>query len=106
MQAYPKFDAVFGANDEMIIGAIEAMSAAGIDPSTKVTVGYDATTDALAYIKKGKLGATIDQFPGKQASQALQYLVDYVKNKKQPAQKVIYLTPEPVTKARRRLRFG
>ena len=37
MQAYPNFDAVFGANDEMIIGAIEAMSAGGIDPSTKVT---------------------------------------------------------------------
>jgi ribose transport system substrate-binding protein len=100
MQAYPKFDAVFGANDEMIIGAIEAMSAAGVDPSTKVTVGYDATTDALAYIKQGKLGATVDQFPGKQASQALQYIVDYIKNKTQPPQKVIYLAPNTVTSAK------
>jgi len=99
MQAYPKFDAVFGANDEMIIGAIEAMIAAGVDPSTKVTVGYDATTDALAYIKKGQLGATVDQFPGKQASQALQYLVDYIKNKTKPSQKVIYLSPNTVTTA-------
>ena len=48
MQAYPKFDAVFGANDEMAIGAIEAMSAAGVDPTTKVTVGYGATADAMA----------------------------------------------------------
>ncbi len=99
MQAYPNFDAVFGANDEMIIGAIEAMSAAGIDPSKKVTVGYDATTDALNYIKQGKLGATIDQFPGKQASMALNYLVDYIKNKKQPPQEVIYIAPQAVTSA-------
>ena len=28
IQKYPNFDAVFGANDEMIIGAVEAMSAA------------------------------------------------------------------------------
>jgi ribose transport system substrate-binding protein len=99
MQAYPNFDAVFGANDEMIIGAIEAMSAAGIDPSKKVTVGYDATPDAFAYIKEGKLGATVDQFPGKQASQALNYLVDYIKTKKKPPQPVIYIQPEAVTKA-------
>jgi len=99
MQAYPKFDAVFGANDEMIIGAIEAMSAAGVDPAKKVTVGYDATPDAFAYIKTGKLGATVDQFPGKQASQALNYLVDYIKSKKKPPQQVIYIQPEAVTKA-------
>jgi len=100
MQAYPSFDAVFGANDEMIIGAIEAMSAGGIDPSKKVTVGYDATTDALDYIKQGKLGATVDQFPGKQAAQALQALVDYIKNKTMPAQKVVYLSPNTVTSAK------
>jgi ribose transport system substrate-binding protein len=99
MQAYPDFDAVFGANDEMIIGAIEAMSSAGIDPATKVTAGYDATPDAFAYIKEGKLGATVDQFPGKQAAQALSYLVDYIKSKKKPAQQVIYIQPEAVTTA-------
>jgi len=99
MQAYPNYDAVFGANDEMIIGAIEAMSAAGVDLSTKVTVGYDATPDAFAYIKQGKLGATVDQFPGKQAAQALGYLVDYIKNKTMPPQKVIYIQPQAVTTA-------
>jgi ribose transport system substrate-binding protein len=100
MQAHPKFDAVFGANDEMIIGAIEAISAAGIDPAKKVTVGYDATTDALDYLKQGKLGATIDQFPGKQAAMALNYLVDYIKSKKEPPQKVIYIAPQAVTSAK------
>lgn len=97
IQKYPNFDAVFGANDEMIIGAIEAMTAAGI--KGKVTVGFDATPDAFQYMKEGKLSATIDQFPGKQAGEALKYLVDYVKTKKKPAKQVYYISPEPVTKA-------
>ena len=99
MQAYPNFDGVFGANDEMIIGAIEAMSAAGKDLSKIVTGGYDATPDAFAYIKQGKLGATIDQFPGKQAAQALNYLVDYIKTKKMPPQNVVYIQPQAITAA-------
>ncbi len=99
MQKYPKFDAVFGANDEMIIGAIEAMSAANVDLKKVVTMGFDATPDAFQYMKEGKLSGTIDQFPGKQAGQALQYLVDYVKTKKKPAKQVVYINPEPVTKA-------
>lgn len=97
IQKYPNFDAVFGANDEMIIGAVEALSAAGI--KNKVTIGFDATPDAFQYMKEGKLGATIDQFPGKQAGDALKYLVDYVKSKKKPAKQVVYINPEPVTKA-------
>jgi ribose transport system substrate-binding protein len=99
MQKYPQFDAVFGANDEMIIGAVEAMSGAGVDLKKKVTMGFDATPDAFQYMKDGKLSATIDQFPGKQAGQALQYLVDYIKTKKKPAKQVVYINPEPVTKA-------
>ena len=97
IQVYPKFDAVFGANDEMIIGAVEAMSAAGIDPSSKVTIGFDATPDAFAYMKDGKLDATIDQFPGKQAGEALQILFDNIKTGKKPAKSVIYINPLPVT---------
>jgi ribose transport system substrate-binding protein len=99
MQAYPNFDGVFGANDEMIIGAIEAMSSAGVDPKTKATAGFDATPDAFAYMKDGKLGATIDQYPGQQAGQALSYLVDYIKSKKMPPQPVVYIAPKAVTSA-------
>ncbi|MDK2858701.1 MAG: ribose transport system substrate-binding protein [Verrucomicrobiota bacterium] len=97
IQVYPDFDAVFGANDEMIIGAIEAMKGAGIDPASKVTVGFDATADAFSYIKNGELDVTIDQFPGKQASLALQALVDYLKTGKKPAKSVVYIKPLPVT---------
>ncbi|MGE4465229.1 substrate-binding domain-containing protein [Sphaerochaeta sp.] len=97
MQVYTDFDAVFGANDEMIIGAIEAMDSAGVDPASKVTIGFDATTDAFSYMEEGKLDATIDQFPGRQASRALDVLVGYIKNGTKPANAVEYINPLPVT---------
>lgn len=97
IQANPEFDAVFGANDEMIIGAIEAMRGSGIDPEDIVTVGFDATPDAFSYIEDGLLDATIDQFPGEQASQALQYLVDYITDGTTPPDDVVLIDPLPVT---------
>ena len=93
MQAHKDFQGVFGANDEMILGATEAMLAAGVDLSKVVTIGYDAIPDALAYIKDGKLDATIEQFPGEQAKKALQFLVDFIKDGKQPPSKEVYITP-------------
>ena len=96
---YPKFDGVFAHNDDMIIGVIQAISAAGIDPSTKVTVGYDASSDGLTYVKQGKLSATVATFQGQQASQALSILVDYIKNGKKPEKALIYVTPKLVTSA-------
>jgi ribose transport system substrate-binding protein len=99
MKLYPKFDAVFAANDDMVIGAIQAMSAAGIDPSKKVTVGFDASAVGLEYIKQRKLGATIDSFQAQQASQALTILVDYIRSKKKPEKSVIYISPKAVTSA-------
>jgi ribose transport system substrate-binding protein len=96
---YPGFDAVFAANDDMILGAIDAMSAAGISPASKVTIGSDASPGAFQYMKTGLLSATIDPSPGKQAGQAVEYLVGYIKNKTKPPQQVILIKPELVTKA-------
>ncbi len=97
IQSNPEFDAVFGANDEMIIGAIEAMRGSGIEVEDIVTVGFDATPDAFSYIEDGLLDATVDQFPGDQAGQALQYLVDYINNGTEPEDDVVFISPEPVT---------
>ena len=90
--------AAFAANDEMIHGAIDAMSAAGINLASQVTVGYDAIPDAFQYMKDGKLSATIDCFPDKQAGEALQSLVGYIKNKTKPPKEIILIDPELVTK--------
>jgi len=93
LQAHKDFQAVYGANDEMMLGAIEAMDAYGIDASRVVTVGYDAIPDALRYIEEGKLNATIEQFPGQQARRALRFLVDNIRHGKIPSAREIYITP-------------
>lgn len=51
---------VFAHNDEMALGAVEAISASGKD--IKV-VGFDATDDAVAAVKAGKMAATVAQKP-------------------------------------------
>lgn len=99
MKKYPTFDAVFAANDDMILGAISAMRLAKIDPSKKVTVGWDASFGGLDAIQQGKLGATIDAFPGEQASRALTVLVDYIRNGKKPEGSVIYVPVKLITSA-------
>ena len=49
------FDAVFANNDEMAIGAIQAMKSAGVDMTKVIVVGVDATQDGLAEMQAGGL---------------------------------------------------
>ncbi len=56
-----KFDAVVANNDEMAIGAIQAMKAAGVDTKAAIVGGVDATQDALASMKAGDLKVTVFQ---------------------------------------------
>ena len=60
LQANPDIQAVFAANDEMALGAVEAISGAGKDI---LVVGFDATDDAVAAINEGRMAATIAQQP-------------------------------------------
>jgi inositol transport system substrate-binding protein len=56
-----KYDAVISNNDEMAIGAIQAMKAAGVDTKKAIVGGVDATQDALASMKAGDLKVTVFQ---------------------------------------------
>jgi inositol transport system substrate-binding protein len=56
-----EFQVVFANNDEMAIGAIQAMKAAGISMEDVVVVGVDATQDALVAMQAGDLDATVFQ---------------------------------------------
>jgi inositol transport system substrate-binding protein len=56
-----KYDAVVSNNDEMAIGAIQAMKAAGVDVKKAIVGGVDATQDALASMKAGDLKVTVFQ---------------------------------------------
>ena len=66
-----QFDAVIANNDEMAIGAIQAMKAAGIDMGSVVVAGIDATQDALAAMQAGDLDVTVFQDAAGQGAGAL-----------------------------------
>ncbi len=55
------FDAVFGNNDEMAIGAIQAMKSSGISMDDVVVGGVDATPDALVSMQAGEMDVTVFQ---------------------------------------------
>lgn len=75
LQANPDIQAVFAANDEMALGALEAITGAGKDI---LVVGFDATDDALAAIKEGRMGATIAQQPELIGSTAVENAVKMI----------------------------
>ena len=56
-----KPDAVIANHDNMAIGAINAMKAAGWDMKSVIVGGIDATQEALAYMKAGDLDITVFQ---------------------------------------------
>lgn len=60
IQANPTIKAVFAHNDEMALGAIEAINSSGRDI---MVIGFDGNEDALNAIKAGKLEATVAQQP-------------------------------------------
>ena len=55
------FDALISNNDEMAIGAIQAMKASGIGMDDVVVGGIDATQDALLAMAAGELDVTVFQ---------------------------------------------
>jgi len=65
------FDAVIANNDEMAIGAIQALKAGGVDMTTVIVGGVDATQDALAAMQAGDLDATVFQDAAGQGSGAV-----------------------------------
>lgn len=70
LQGKKDIQGVFAHNDEMALGAIEAIKATGKDI---IVVGFDGNDDALKAVENGELKATIAQQPaliGKEAVNA------------------------------------
>lgn len=75
LQADGDIKAVFAANDEMALGAVEAMSGAG---KNVLVVGFDATDDAIAAVKAGRMAATVAQQPELIGSTAVENAVNFI----------------------------
>ncbi|HEY8384986.1 MAG TPA: D-ribose ABC transporter substrate-binding protein, partial [Porticoccaceae bacterium] len=74
LQAQPEIDALFCHNDEMALGAIIAIQAAGRADKIKV-VGFDATDDAVQAVKEGRMLATIAQQPRLMGELGVEYAI-------------------------------
>ena len=69
LQAHPNVKAIFAENDEMALGAVEAL---GNKAGKEVKViGFDGAKDAVKAIKDGRMYASIAQQPVKMAEQAV-----------------------------------
>ena len=90
-------DAVISNNDEMAIGAIQALKAAGKDLNKIVVGGVDATQDALAAMQAGDLKVTVFQDAAGQGKGAVDAALKLAKGEK--VEKKVYIPFQLVTPA-------
>lgn len=90
-----EFDLVFANNDEMAIGAVQAMRAAGVSLDDVVVVGVDATADGLAAMAQGDLDITVYQNANAQAAGAIDTALAIVNG--EPVESIVYVPFELVT---------
>ncbi|WP_128544559.1 sugar ABC transporter substrate-binding protein [Larkinella soli] len=75
-----QINAVFAHNDEMGMGAVKALTDAGLKEKV-VVVSIDAIPDALQAVKKGTLDATVYQNAEQQGGQAIETAIKAVKGR-------------------------
>lgn len=92
-----EFDAVISNNDEMAIGAIQALKSAGRSMDSVVVSGIDATQDALAAMSAGDLDVTVFQNASGQGQGAVDAALKLARGEKVEAK--VYVPFELVTPA-------
>lgn len=91
LQKYKEVSAVIGCNDEMAIGAVQAIKAAGLEGKV-VVAGFDGNQDGSAAIKDGSLYVSYNTDPFGSSYLAAVYLVKNLNDGTMPEQ---YFIPFP-----------
>lgn len=76
LQSNENVEAIFAQNDEMALGALEAIEAAGLAEDI-VVVGFDGNDDAIEAIEAGRMDATIAQQPLEMGRIAMETAFEY-----------------------------
>lgn len=84
LTAHPDLEAVFATNDQMALGALEALDARGLRGRVLV-VGFDATQEAVRATLEGRLTATIAQNPEAMGRKAVEAALAALEGRKVPA---------------------
>jgi ribose transport system substrate-binding protein len=91
----PDLKAVFGSNDNMALGAVEAIKNAKLTGKI-VVVGFDANPDAAAAILAGDMNASVAQAPSNMGKLGVENLIKLIQGESIPP--VIDTGTELVTK--------
>lgn len=83
LQAQSDLTLIYGQNDEMALGAYQAVADRGLKNQVKV-IGLDGVKAALLSIKKGELTATMNVAPKKMGYQLISDITAYLKDGKMP----------------------
>jgi len=75
LTANPDLTAIYGACGPPIIGALQAVKAAGKKPGDITVIGFDASPDELTAIKAGDQTGSVAQFPAKMGSLGIETAV-------------------------------
>ena len=91
LQANSAIQGVFAHNDEMALGAVEAVGNKKI-----LVVGFDATDDAVAAVKAGRMAATVAQKPNLMGETAVETAIQILQG--ETVEKTIPVEVELITK--------
>lgn len=96
LQRFPEIDVVYGASDEIALGAIEAIKEAGrLD---KILVGgFDANPNAIESIKAGELTATVSIAPLEMSQESVRIIKALLDGEKIDVPPLIVIPSEVVT---------
>jgi ribose transport system substrate-binding protein len=86
LQSNPNITAIIAMNDEMALGAIEAVRAKGKIPGKDILItGFDAGADARAAVMAGEMIYTVEQKPVLMGETAVETARKYITGANVPA---------------------
>lgn len=92
-----QMDAILSNNDEMAIGAVQALKSSGVPMDQVIVGGIDATADALAAMEAGDLDLTVFQDAKGQGAGALDAALKLARG--EATEQTVYIPFELVTPA-------
>ncbi len=88
LASHPDVDFILANNDDMILGALEAVEVRGLGGRIAL-VGVDGLPEALVRIAEGRIAASVFQNPEGQGAGAVQACVDHLQGQALPAEILI-----------------
>jgi ribose transport system substrate-binding protein len=95
LTTYPGLAAVFATNDQMALGAVEAVAARNLTGKVAI-VGVDATSEGIRAVQDGRLAADVAMHPEQLGAAAVKAAIQAAKH--QPVDPHIDIEPDLMTK--------